>query len=217
MFIYLDESGDLGFDFQNKSPSTYFVITLLVFSDRHGVLRVNSAVKHTIKHKLDIETVQELKSTKILFPVKEYFYRNLTRHLDARGWGVYSIVLDKKELLEQTTNAVDIHRLYNILAHRVLEQIDFSNVVGNKIHLVVDRWKSSKERVIFNGHLRSNLEALLPINVSLNITHELSHCSSGLQAVDLFSSGFFKKYVANDVKWYNVFKNQIIWEGLYKF
>ena len=30
MIIYLDESGDLGFDFENKQPSRYFVITVLV-------------------------------------------------------------------------------------------------------------------------------------------------------------------------------------------
>jgi len=27
MYLYLDESGDLGFDFKNKKPSRFFVIT----------------------------------------------------------------------------------------------------------------------------------------------------------------------------------------------
>jgi len=38
MFIFLDESGDLGFDFENKSPSQKFVITLLVCESRGGQL-----------------------------------------------------------------------------------------------------------------------------------------------------------------------------------
>lgn len=217
MFIYLDESGDLGFDFQNKTPSTHFVITLLVFNNYRGVLRVNSAVKHTLKHKFDLEIVQELKSNKLSFPVKEYFYKNLVRQLDEDVWGLYSIILDKKRLVAQTKYPLDINRLYNILANKVLERINFSIVDNNKIRLIVDRCKSSKERIIFDQYLQYNLEALLPINVPLVITHELSHRSSGLQAVDLFSSGFFKKYVANDTKWHNVFKNRVIWEGVYKF
>lgn len=216
MFIYLDESGDLGFDFQNKNSSTHFIITLLVFNNYHGVLRVNAAVKHTIKHKFGIGTIPELKSTKILFPIKKYFYTNLTRHLDEHDWGLYCIILNKLELLARSKTTPNVHRLYNILAHQVLEQIDYSDV-NNNIQLVVDRWKSPKEKIIFNHHLQSNLETLLPINVPLVITHEVSHHSPGLQAVDLFSSGFFKKHVANDTKWHNAFKDQIIWEGVYKF
>lgn len=34
MIIYLDESGDLGFDFTNKKPSKKFVIILLVCKDK---------------------------------------------------------------------------------------------------------------------------------------------------------------------------------------
>ncbi len=29
-YLYLDESGDLGFDFVNKKPSKFFTITILV-------------------------------------------------------------------------------------------------------------------------------------------------------------------------------------------
>ena len=34
LFLYLDESGDLGFDFVNKKPSRYFVVTVLAVQDR---------------------------------------------------------------------------------------------------------------------------------------------------------------------------------------
>jgi hypothetical protein len=54
-------------------------------------------------------------------------------------------------------------------------------------------------------------------DVTLNIEHETSHCNTGLQAVDLFCWGIFRKYALSDVKWYNVFQKQIIWEGEYKF
>jgi hypothetical protein len=34
MIIYLDESGDLGFDFENKNPSEKFIITILMCENR---------------------------------------------------------------------------------------------------------------------------------------------------------------------------------------
>lgn len=53
-YLYLDESGDLGFDFVNKKPSKFFTIAILVLNgiDRNRTL-IN-AVKHTLKRKLKI-------------------------------------------------------------------------------------------------------------------------------------------------------------------
>ena len=50
--IYLDESGDLGFDFNNKGTPRYFIITLLVCRNKKTVEHVKNAVKKTLKNKL---------------------------------------------------------------------------------------------------------------------------------------------------------------------
>ncbi len=49
MFIYLDESGDLGFDFKNKKSSQKFVITLLVCNKKAAVDNFKVAVRKTLK------------------------------------------------------------------------------------------------------------------------------------------------------------------------
>lgn len=36
MHIYLDESGDLGFEFGDKNPSSHFIITLLVCDNQES-------------------------------------------------------------------------------------------------------------------------------------------------------------------------------------
>ena len=40
MFIFLDESGDLGFDFKTKSPTNMLTITLLVCKSNIAVNRL---------------------------------------------------------------------------------------------------------------------------------------------------------------------------------
>jgi hypothetical protein len=40
IFLYLDESGDLGFDFVNKRPSKYFVVTVLAYK---GMMRTGNS------------------------------------------------------------------------------------------------------------------------------------------------------------------------------
>jgi hydroxymethylpyrimidine/phosphomethylpyrimidine kinase len=52
MFIFVDESGDLGFDFTKKGTSSHFAITLLVCKNQDVVKSFNQAVKRTLKNKL---------------------------------------------------------------------------------------------------------------------------------------------------------------------
>lgn len=67
MYIFLDESGDLGFDFNNKKPSKYFSITLLVCYNRSTFFSFKSAIKRTLLTKFNNSTTEkstsELKET----------------------------------------------------------------------------------------------------------------------------------------------------------
>ena len=53
MIIYLDESGDLGFDFLKKKSSNFFVITLLVCHNKAAIDSFKVAVNRTLKNKLN--------------------------------------------------------------------------------------------------------------------------------------------------------------------
>jgi hypothetical protein len=52
-YLYLDESGDLGFDFVNKRPSKFFTIAILAVSGIDGNRDITNAVKITIRRKLN--------------------------------------------------------------------------------------------------------------------------------------------------------------------
>ena len=53
---------------------------------------------------------------------------------------------------------------------------------------------------------------MLPLNVPLNIRHMCSHQSYGIQAVDLFCWGIFRRYERGDEEWYRKFSDKIVYE-----
>ena len=52
-YLYLDESGDLGFDFVNKKPSRFFTITILVIKGNIENRLLFNAVKKTLRRRLN--------------------------------------------------------------------------------------------------------------------------------------------------------------------
>ena len=50
--IYLDESGDLGFDFNNRGTPKHFIITLLYCENTAAAKMITTCVKRTLRRKL---------------------------------------------------------------------------------------------------------------------------------------------------------------------
>lgn len=215
MFIFLDESGCLGFDFTKKKTSKKFVITILVLQNIDTVGKVRKAVRRTLKNKLNAKKgnkriVNELKGTRTALAVKEFFYRNMPRE----GWKIYTVVLNKPRVNNELRTKTGKKKLYNFLARFLLEKLDLSEA-GQTVNLIMDRCKNKAEIKDFNHYVANQLEGLLPLHIFLNITHESSQENTGLQAVDLFCWGIARKYERDDFKWYDIFKKNIRFETGY--
>ncbi|MCD4764530.1 MAG: DUF3800 domain-containing protein [Desulfobacterales bacterium] len=105
-------------------------------------------------------------------------------------------------------------KLYNFMARFILEKVDLSKT-GDAVNLIIDRSKNREEIRDFNKYVANQLEGLLPLKVPLYITHELSQHNVGLQAVDLFCWGLYRKYEKNDTAWYNIFIKAVKFEDEY--
>jgi hypothetical protein len=200
MFIYLDESGDLGFDFNRKKTTKKFVITLLVCNSDSTRKEFAKAVRRTLKNKLNQEKknsrhITELKGINTTLEIKRYFFRNIK----SNNWSIYTLVLNKVRVETHLQTKIGKKKLYNFLARFLMEKLNLSNVQRN-VELIVDRCKNKEEVRDFNQYLINQLEALLSLNTDLNISHLTSQESTGLQAVDLFSWGIFRKYEYNDME-----------------
>lgn len=81
--------------------------------------------------------------------------------------------------------------------------------------MTLDKSKDQKGIKEFNQYLLLQLQGLIPINIPLEIYHVASSESRGIQAVDLFSWGIFRKYERNDMAWYEMFGKNIKFEDVY--
>ena len=213
LYLYLDESGDLGFDFVNKKPSKYFVVSILVVKGHEANRRLINGVKKTLRRKLNPKNkrkriVSELKGTKTTIEVKEYFYRQV-RDLDL---AVYAIILNKRRVYSSLIKQKS--RVYNFIARSVLDQIPYGNA-EQKVELTIDKSKSKPEIVEFNDYIYRQLESKIDPAVPLNIYHvnSIEHCA--LQAADMFSYAIFEKYERRRDQWFTIVKEKIKYCSVY--
>jgi hypothetical protein len=212
-YLYLDESGDLGFDFVNKRPSKYFSITILLIKDDLNRKRLCNAAKRTLHKKLNPKgkrkrLVHELKASNTTDGIKRYFLKRL---LDS-DFSLFGLTLNKRRVYEHLTR--DKSRVYNWVARLLLDHIDFPGT-PDRIALILDKSKGKREIEEFNKYIRRQLEAKIDPKIPLEIRHEDSCSDYCLSAVDLFAWGIFRKHERRDFNWWELFKHKVIWEDVY--
>nr|MBC8551144.1 DUF3800 domain-containing protein [Candidatus Brocadiales bacterium] len=210
-----DESGELGFDITKGKTTKKFVITLLVCNTDAARIDIDKAVRRTLKNKLNRKKknarfVSELKGTGTTIEVKKYCLRHITN----REWVVYALILNKARVESHLQTKMGKSKLYNFLSRFLMEKVDLSSAQRN-VELIVDRSKNKEEVRDFNQYLANQLNALLPLNTNLNIQHLTSQENTGLQAVDLFCWGIFRKYEHNDFEWYREYRHRLTYEEEY--
>lgn len=211
LYLYLDESGDLGFDFVNKKPSAFFTICVLAIKGRDNDRAFANVVRAVLRRQHFLGTNKEgpeLKGSTAAKGLKAFFYRKAS-HIDFK---LYSVTLNKKRVYPQL--AEDKDRIYNYIARLALEHVNFHDAAVRVI-MTVDKSKSRQGVLEFDDYIISQIKALIDPLVPLNIIHVNSHESPGLQAVDMFTWGIFRKYERADLEWFNVFKARICLDRVY--
>ncbi|HKZ58107.1 MAG TPA: DUF3800 domain-containing protein [Thermodesulfovibrionales bacterium] len=208
LYLYLDESGDMGFDFFAKKPSKYFTVTVMLVHGMENRKKIAKAVKRTLQNKFPKQKRPELKGSKQSIEVKKYFYR----HIESVPFEIYALTLNKRRVYDYLSQKKD--RVYNFIARKVLDVIPFANA-SVRVELVIDRSKSKKEIKEFDSYLIQQLSGRIEPRIPLDIDHHLSHEDLPIQAVDLFSWGIFRKYEKSDREWYDVFKGKIRYDDIY--
>jgi len=213
MFIYLDESGDLGFKFDKKGTSKYFIITLLILRHSTDVKIIAKGVSRTIKNKIRKnkkykEPTCELKGSKTSLAVKKYFYKQIQKV----SFEIYAVILNKERVYEPLRMRKP--KLYNFIAKFILEKCKLSDAPCG-IEIVVDKSKGPEQQKDFNQYLTYELQVQIPSNIPLRIYHNPSYENKGLQAADMFCWGIARKWEQKDLAWYNCFKEKIKMEELY--
>lgn len=209
LYLYLDESGDLGFDFVNKKPSSFFTVCVLAVRGRDNDRALAKSVKDVIRRKLPKNTsLPELKGNTLPQALKEYFFQKA----GAADFGIYSATLNKISIYKGFAPEKD--RIYNYMANLALASVDLEDAAV-RVVMTVDKSKQHKGIAEFNAYILNQIKARLHPLVPLDIVHVLSQESCGLQAADMFAWGIFRKYEKGDCAWYDVFKSRLRADRLY--
>ena len=204
-YIFLDESGDLGF---KTSSSRWFIFTIVIVNNPRVLERVVKKIWRPLK-----------KKHKKLGELHAYHADDVTRGRMIKAASaipnlkVLCVVLNKQKVYIDLQNQKNY--LYNYTANILLDRLHARGelAAGEPIDLFVDRKDTKKRfRENFTRYLTEAMEGRTKARFSV-VLHA-SHENKSLQAVDFVSWAIFRKYERGDYKFYEMIKDKIIEEKL---
>jgi len=206
-YIFLDESGDLGFN-PNKKSSKSFVITFLFVENKNQI-------EKTVKRLAKILCKKELKKhVGVLHACKEKpkTRMKLLSMLNEKDISVLSIYLNKQKVYTKLQN--EKHVLYNFVANILLDRLFTKKLISldGEITLIASRRETNR---FLNDNFKSYLKDQVFVNHKINIHVEIKTPESekGLQAADFICWAIYQKRERGDESYFNLIKDRIIEES----
>ncbi len=204
-YIFLDESGDLGF---KETSSKWFLFTIALTSESRSLERVTKKIWRNLRRK-----------HKRMGELHAYHADNITRSRMLKSLSeiddlkIMCVILNKQKIYVDLQNQKNY--LYNYTANVLLERLHISGAIKEKepIHLYIDSRdtkKSLKEN--FLDYLTNSMKKRRDCHFDVQL--HSSHENKSLQAVDFMSWAIFRKYERGDYKFYEIIKSKIVDERL---
>ena len=198
MFIYLDESGDLGF---SGGGTEYFTIAFVCMNDPVNFKR---AIKKT-KSKWSIPRTVELKGSLTKESIKEDLLKRFSK-LDIE---IHSITAKKANVVQKLQSDTNI--LYNYLLGTIMVPRILLEPEGAATQLQLDRRITSvtsgfkvEEYLKFKIWYENNRP-----DIDLRITQLDSHQVYAIQGIDIICNSIFKKYQSGNTRLFDIIKGKI--------
>lgn len=209
-FLYIDESGDLGF---KKTGSEYFVITCVKIDDEKTNLAFRRIPQKVRLRKLSkkYKETPELKFSNSSEIIRNGF---LTRAA-MLNIEVYSLIIKKEHTKKDLQENLPI--LYNYLINVLLEK-PLAKVDRNfELTVCLDKCMSPSQRNNFEAYTKTKFLGRFMTIPKISISHENSRSNGGLQALDFICGAFGYKYNTAKLKgdcgkYTSLIKNRIILE-----
>ena len=208
-YIYMDESGDLGFN-PKKKNSKYFVITFLFVNNTRPLEKVIRKVHASLKKRIK-------KKVSVLHATKESHItrKKLLKEMATKDCAIMVIFLNKSKVYSNLREEKAV--LYNYVVNILLDRIFTKALLDTKdvIEFVASRRETNK---FLNENFKRYLETEVLNNhkKKINIKIVPPHKDKLLQAVDFASWAVFRKYERDDNTYYNYIEDMIVEEkGLF--
>jgi len=198
MYVYLDESGDLGF---GEGGTRYFTIAFVIVRDPVPFRRCVKAVKT----KYHIPRSVELKGN----TTREVIKKDLLNKFLKIDMEVHAITVKKKNVEPKLRRDTNI--LYNYIGGLPLVERILQEPAGTRVVITVDRRITSiTSGFKFNEYLRYKIwYEKERQDIDLEIYHLDSHETYVLQGIDVICNSIFRKYNSNNYALFNIIQDKV--------
>jgi hypothetical protein len=207
-YVFMDESGDLGFDFRKSGTSKFFVVTLLFARTKRPIEKVVKKIFRSLPSKVQkthsgcLHATKERPSTRI----------KLLQLLNKQEISIITIFLNKRKVYTRLQD--EKHILYNYVTNILLDRLYTKRLVpiNQPIQLIASQRETNK---FLNHNFKRYLENQVKRSHNLNISVRISpaHSDKSLQAVDFICWAIFRKVEKGDRSYAQVIKSKIIEEN----
>ena len=197
--LYVDESGDLGFD--KPGSSNYLVIAYIA---TENTIRLKRIVRRA-KKKARIPAKGEIKGSLLSAEVKEAFLVELGNIPD---FEIGAIIVEKAKVRDHLKEKGKQNLLYAYVAGLIL--LPYLNR-NDRCHINFDE-RTIKTRYgnMIDTYLTIRLATKFNSPNSFAFTHLPSHSCLGLQAADVVANAIWRKYEKGDAEAYSFIRTKII-------
>jgi hypothetical protein len=205
-YIFMDESGDLGFNFDKRGTTSYFLITFLF-------TRSKRPIEKCVK-KVHLGLRKKYKKIGVLHAYIEESVtkRRLLSLLAEKDCKIMTILLNKKKVYTKLQDEKPV--LYNYVTNILLDRIFTKKLIqsDDSIKIIASRKETNKFlNENFKLYLHSQLAANYKVKVSISVKTPAEQ--KALQAVDFVSWAIFRKYEYKDDTYYNLIRGKIVEEN----
>lgn len=202
-YIFIDESGDLGF---KKASSKWFLFAVVIIDDSRALERIVKKVWKTLKNKKSGELHATHDSNKTRQKLLEIVG-------DLENIEIVSILIDKNTIKNQRNK----NYLYNYTLYSSIDVLFEREMIdkNESIYIYIDKKDTKK---LISDSLINNFLNHLKVKYKniISITLQSSHNDKSLQVVDFIAWAIFRKYERKDEIFYNLIKDRIVYENILK-
>ena len=210
-YIFLDESGDLGFDFSKKKTSKYFIISFLFIENKKEKKATDKIIKKIFKG-FSKKEIKFHPNTLHAYKEKPKTRNRVFNLLNEREISIITIYLNKNKVYTQLQDEKQV--LYNYVTNILLDRVYTKKLVplDEKIYLIASRRETNK---FLNDNFKNYLaqQTKNNHNVDIEIQIKTPYEEKCLQIIDFICWAIYRKYEHYDESYYNLFKKQIVEEN----
>ena len=206
-YFFLDESGDLGFNFSKSKTSKVFIVACLFTTNKRAIEKIIKKTHSELQKKYK-------RRFGVLHAAKEkpITRQRLLKRLNKKEISIMTIYLNKKKVYTRLRDEKQV--VYNYVANILLDRIYTRKLISSssKIELIASKRETNKFlNENFKNYLNTQLKNYHKIDIEVIIKTPFEEKS--LQAIDFISWAIYRKYEYGDEDYYNLIKSKIIEEN----